>query len=1150
MQYYRLRFALAVMLLSLLMTGFNSMAQVNTVTYGKNRIQYKKFNWKFYQTPNFNAYYNEGGADLAKFVVQVAEEELIDIENFIEYGLQRRANIIIYNSYDDFKTSNIGLGNDWQQSSGGLTKLVNNKVVVFFDGNHANLRKQVRQGIAKILTDNLLFGDDLGEIASNQALLDLPKWLTDGYISYVAERWSTNLDNDLKNAIMGGTYKNFYHFAFDKPMLAGHAFWWFIDEKYKRENVTYFLYLARLYKNLNSASQKICKKKFKDVLSEFMEFQDTKYMEDLRKRRNAPRGRLSIVEETTPNKDFFRFQANPNPKSSDYAYVQFKNGIYTVKLIQNFDDPKTLVKYGVRTNVGDINPNYPVIAWDPKGTRLLVMHWSNGKIQMFIYDLVNRIKKFKQQVTGVDQILDANFMLNSNTLLMSCVKNGRTDIFTYDIEKDKLTQMTNDIYDDLDPTFVSFPNRSGIIFSSNRPSSDASKADTALPSRYPFNIYMIDNFNKSEIKQISKLTDVKRGNARFPMQYNTNHFTFVSDENGIHNRWAGFFSTSRDGLDTLYYIGDEVLRNPTLKEFDSTLMAWQKQEPDSVSFFQVYKDSTYTFPITNYASSLQETRIAGDRGQVTETRQEGEFKFLYKLRVDSITLRNRNVNLKPSNYMNKLITWDKVAKGKAITTTKPNGAAVPTTLPGIPATTIDTAGRKKFQTEFDDEPADTTTSVLTTAPDGDAMPPTLLERSKLFNYRLKFNADYVLAGVTNNVLVNRYQPYQGGSGPVQLNNGNDVNWSFRVGVADLFEDIKFIGGYRFGFSLNDKDAFLSFQNYRRRLDWGFTYYRSNVTNFNNFFTGIFNILNNNVITNIYQVNVAYPINEVKSIRAQIGYRTDRGVLRPFNKFNGGPEPAALDLSDSTASTLLGKIEYVHDNTINPAQNIYNGLRYKVYFESTMPMGKTSSIKGKTTYVFGFDARHYLKIYRNFIWATRASADFSFGTARMLYYLGGVDGWVNPRFNDANRPAPDATYAFQTLAVNMRGFNQNVANGNNAVVINSELRLPVFTTFFNSPINNAFLRNFQLVQFFDLGAAWNGAYNGIKRPVSVYRDEANPNNPVTVRVKAGGIGPFAGGYGFGARSMLLGYFLKFDAAWEMNGIFRGKPIYYFALGLDF
>ena len=45
----------------------------------------------------------------------------------------------------------------------------------------------------------------------------------------------------------------------------------------------------------------------------------------------------------------------------------------------------------------------------------------------------------------------------------------------------------------------------------------------------------------------------------------------------------------------------------------------------------------------------------------------------------------------------------------------------------------------------------------------------------------------------------------------------------------------------------------------------------------------------------------------------------------------------------------------------------------------------------------------------------------------------------------------------------------------------------------------------------------------------------------VKIKAGGIGPFAGGYGFGARSTLLGYFLRLDAAWEMNGVFKGKPI---------
>jgi hypothetical protein len=33
-------------------------------------------------------------------------------------------------------------------------------------------------------------------------------------------------------------------------------------------------------------------------------------------------------------------------------------------------------------------------------------------------------------------------------------------------------------------------------------------------------------------------------------------------------------------------------------------------------------------------------------------------------------------------------------------------------------------------------------------------------------------------------------------------------------------------------------------------------------------------------------------------------------------------------------------------------------------------------------------------------------------------------------------------------------------------------------------------------------------------------------------------------------MLLGYFIKFDAAWQMKGIFRGKPQFYLSMGLDF
>jgi hypothetical protein len=347
---------------------------------------------------------------------------------------------------------------------------------------------------------------------------------------------------------------------------------------------------------------------------------------------------------------------------------------------------------------------------------------------------------------------------------------------------------------------------------------------------------------------------------------------------------------------------------------------------------------------------------------------------------------------------------------------------------------------------------------------------------------------------------------------------------------------------------------------RRRLDWGATYYRSTrntaLTNGGSFF-------DTRQLTNIYQGNISYPFNEVQSLRAIIGVRSDRYIIRTDDI-----NPQSLFIPDLDENFLMVRTEFVHDNTIAPASNIWNGLRYKGWFELYNRLGGTytggqngRSSKGKLTFNFGFDARHYLPIYRNIIWAVRAAGDFSWGNNKFIYYLGGTDGWLmlgsnrvvrdgvekERYFNTSNKPALDETYVYESLAVNLRGFTQNAANGNNSVVINSEIRVPVFSTFLNRPVNNAFLRNFQIVQFVDLGSAWNGKYNQLSRPDITY---SIPENPVTVIIKAPGVGPFLGSYGFGARTTLLGYFLRFDAGWQMNNFFKNKPLMHFSLGFDF
>ncbi|MBC7949051.1 MAG: hypothetical protein H7Y42_14290 [Chitinophagaceae bacterium] len=1103
-----------------LLWSMESTAQVSTVEFGKNRVQYQKFSWKYYQTENFNAYFSQDGLGLGKYVAQIAEAELPSIEEFVEYGLQRRTNIVVYNNFDEMQQSNIGLGVDWQ-NTGGITKLVNNKMLVYFDGNHDNLRRQIRQGIARVLVENILFGDDLGEFAANQALLDLPKWLTDGYIEYAAENWSPALDDDLRGIMLSGKYNNFYQFAFDRPNLAGHSFWKYIADKYGKSKTTYMLYLSRVYRNLNSAAQKVAKKKFKEVLKDFMLEVPQGYYKDLRSRRNSPKGQLSISE-VIGKKDFIRFNANPQPKSFTYALVEFFQGKYSVVLMENFVSRKVLLKFGTRAREDEKNPNYPLLAWDGKGTRLAVLYSDEGKLKFFVYDIVNRIKINKQELPMFDQVQDMKYMLDANTLLMSAIRSGQTDIYTYKIDKQSFDQVTNDVYDDLDPSFVAFPNKTGIIYASNRPSAQALSSDDSLPSAR-FNIFLVDNWNTSEFKQISQLSALRYGNARNPSQYNTSHFTFVSDENGVNNRYAGFFRTERAGLDTLVFIGDEILRNPPQSEVDSVLREWNKADIDSVGFFSVTNDSSYVFPITNYQSSLLETRTAGDNQQVSEVVKLGDVKLLYRLKVDENVLRRRNVSARPTEYVKQLM--DAERKERMKTAAAEQDAQ-------------DTARKQNdfFQNEFQDEKPDTASKTGRVVESTEIVSTTVLKQAKVYEYRPpKFFADYVVTGFSNSVLpVNKFQPYAGGTGPIRMSNGNDFNGLIRMGTSDLMEDIKFSGGIRIASNLRDNDVLFEFTNLRKRLDWGVLYYRSsNQVGFSDApqYAG-------KQFSNYYLVRLKYPFDRTRSLRATVGPRFDKLIVTSRDR---------LSLEFPAQKTTYGQVslEYVYDNTLNPATNIWHGLRYKFFADWFTQLSDVRNTDGKFLFNAGFDGRHYLPIYRNLIWAVRAAGDFSWGSQKVIYYLGGVDNWLSPKFNDANTPDPDATYTYQSLAVNLRGFQQNVANGSNAVVLNSEFRVPVFSTFFNKPINNAFLRNFQLVQFFDLGAAWNGQFGSIERPYVVY---GSP--PVTVRLKAGGIGPLAGGYGFGARSTLLGYFLRVDAAWEMNGVFKGKPMWYFAMGLDF
>ncbi len=105
-------------------------AQLAPEPFGKNRIQYKKFDWEFISTQNFNVYYYKGGKASAQLTADYAEKELKRITSLIGYFPYSKTTLILYNSVADLRQSNIGLNDDSYQT-GGETLFMKNKIEIF-----------------------------------------------------------------------------------------------------------------------------------------------------------------------------------------------------------------------------------------------------------------------------------------------------------------------------------------------------------------------------------------------------------------------------------------------------------------------------------------------------------------------------------------------------------------------------------------------------------------------------------------------------------------------------------------------------------------------------------------------------------------------------------------------------------------------------------------------------------------------------------------------------------------------------------------------------------------------------------------------------------------------------------------------------------
>lgn len=395
-------------------------------------------------------------------------------------------------------------------------------------------------------------------------------------------------------------------------------------------------------------------------------------------------------------------------------------------------------------------------------------------------------------------------------------------------------------------------------------------------------------------------------------------------------------------------------------------------------------------------------------------------------------------------------------------------------------------------------------------------------------YRLNFRTDNSVLQLNRTFINGQYQLFNGGP---YTNSGLGLNTKF--GIVDLMEDHKVYGGFRYAGNVIEYS--LSYQNLKHRLDkeYMISRTRERVTDF---------FIPFDIKTVRGVASFSYPFSEITSLRGVLSARNDKVI--PLSS-----SQTAIELQVFDEYWASAKAAYIYDNTRQLATNILSGTRYKFFAEYyQLAYSENSNSTSKNLAVLGFDFRHYQKIHRELIAVGRIAGSKSFGANPVVYYLGGVDEWWKSDIFDDGTPIDQTqNYGFQALAANLRGFKQNIRNGNNFVVINTELRWPVISYFVNRPIQSELLRNFQIIGFGDVGTAWVG-----KTPYAndnPLNNETLSNGPITVTYENINH-PIVGGTGFGFRSTLFGYFVRLDFAWGIeNGFFNKQRETILSLTLD-
>lgn len=553
---------------------FYAEVQAQFTYFGRNKVHYETFNWQVLKTEHFDIYYYPEFTEIAEIGSNYAEEAYEELKVKFNHTVLQRIPLIFYNTHQHFQQTNTIPGL-LPEGVGGFFEFMKGRVVLPFNGSLRQFRHVIRHELVHVFMTNKLRRIQRDFRLTSESLP--PLWFVEG----LAEYWSTDWDDQgemiLRDAVLNGYIigikdidrisGTFLMYKFGQKILE------FVAQRYGEEKI--LLLLENFWKSNN----------FEDVWKftlgvSFEEF-DKEWKYFLRKNYYPIISNADLPGFVTDKLTDFGFNFSPFYCEEDQSIIFLANrngysSIYRLELNNSKKTPELLIE-------GEKSDEFESFhlfrsSLDVSRDGIIVFSSKNkGRDQLNFYKLNQKKVIHSKNFENILTISNPKFSFDGSKVVFTGIDiKGHNDLFVYEFTNNKIIRLTNDYYDDRNPSFS--PDGKFIIFSSDR---------SADKRKIFYNLFLI-KLSDLSIYPVTRLNS----DQTYPVfTKNRDHIVFTSNIDGVSNIWS---------IAILNYTTDRV-------EFD-TLMRKITSFTTSV-YDPAFKDSSLIFcSFENFSFQLYELK--------------------------------------------------------------------------------------------------------------------------------------------------------------------------------------------------------------------------------------------------------------------------------------------------------------------------------------------------------------------------------------------------------------------------------------------------------------------------------------------------------------------------------------------------------------